>query len=44
MRDEAAPVQLGLHVRVRHGLRRPHNWLQLVRFTTREEMESYTPS
>src|SRR5437764_14142115 len=33
MRDEAAPVQLGLHVRVRHGLRRPHNWLQLVRFT-----------
>jgi putative flippase GtrA len=33
MRDEAAPVQLGLHVRVRHGLRRPHNWYQLVRFT-----------
>src|SRR2546421_11340062 len=33
MRDEAAPVQLGLHVRVRHGLRRPHNWMQLVRFT-----------
>src|SRR5205807_192596 len=33
MRDEAAPVQLGLHVRVRHCLRRPHNWLQLVRFT-----------
>jgi putative flippase GtrA len=33
MRDDAAPVQLGLHVRVRHGLRRPHNWMQLVRFT-----------
>jgi dolichol-phosphate mannosyltransferase len=33
MRDEAAPVQLGLHVRVRHGLRHSHNWLQLVRFT-----------
>jgi putative flippase GtrA len=23
-----------LHVRVRHGVRRPHNWLQLVRFAT----------
>jgi dolichol-phosphate mannosyltransferase len=23
---------LSLHVRVRHGVRRPHNWLQLVRF------------
>lgn len=32
MHDEAAPIRLGLHVRVRHGLRRPHNWLQLVRF------------
>src|SRR4051794_15554221 len=32
MHDEAAPVQLGLHVRVRHGLRRPDNWLQLGRF------------
>jgi putative flippase GtrA len=30
--DEATPVDLGLHVRVRHGLRRPHNWFQLVRF------------
>ena len=25
-------VPLGLRVRVRHGLRRPHNWVQLVRF------------
>jgi dolichol-phosphate mannosyltransferase len=32
MHDEATPVPLGLHVRVRHGLRRPANWLQLVRF------------
>jgi putative flippase GtrA len=32
MPDEASSVALGLHVRVRHGLRRPHNWLQLVRF------------
>ena len=32
MRDEATPVELGLHLRVRHGLRRPHNWYQLVRF------------
>src|SRR5688500_10592657 len=32
MREEATPVPLGLHGRVRHGLRRPHNWLQLVRF------------
>jgi putative flippase GtrA len=28
------PVRLRLHVRVRHGVRRPHNWLQLVRFGT----------
>jgi putative flippase GtrA len=33
MQDEATPVSLGLHVRVRHGLRRPANWLQLVRFS-----------
>jgi putative flippase GtrA len=32
MREEAHSVDLGLHVRVRHGLRRPHNWFQLVRF------------
>jgi dolichol-phosphate mannosyltransferase len=25
-----APIKL--HVRVRHGVRKPHNWLQLVRF------------
>jgi putative flippase GtrA len=28
----AAPLTLG--VRVRHGVRRPHNWVQLVRFAT----------
>jgi putative flippase GtrA len=36
MLDEAtarvAPVPASLHHRVRHGLRRPHNWFQLVRF------------
>lgn len=32
MSDEATRVDLGLHVRVRHGLRRSHNWVQLVRF------------
>lgn len=26
------PVALKLHVRLRHGVRQPHNWLQLVRF------------
>jgi putative flippase GtrA len=28
----AGPVALKLHVRVRHGVRQPQNWLQLVRF------------
>ena len=28
----AGPAALKLHVRVRHGVLRPHNWLQLVRF------------
>ena len=32
MRDEASAVALPLHRRVRHGLRHPANWLQLVRF------------
>ena len=32
MHDEAEPVDLTLGIRVRHGLRRPHNWFQLVRF------------
>ncbi len=27
-------VELPFHARVRHGVRRPHNWLQLVRFAT----------
>jgi dolichol-phosphate mannosyltransferase len=25
-------IPIALHARVRHGVRRPHNWLQLVRF------------
>ena len=25
-------IELPFHLRVRHGVRRPHNWLQLVRF------------
>lgn len=33
MRDEAPAVALPLHRRVRHGMRHPANWLQLVRFT-----------
>jgi putative flippase GtrA len=28
----AARAPLPLHRRVRHGLRRPHNWIQLIRF------------
>ena len=27
-----APQPLGVHTRVRHGLRRPHNWIQLFKF------------
>ena len=27
-----AQQQLGIHTRVRHGMRRPHNWYQLVKF------------
>lgn len=26
------PVPTGLHTRVRHGVRKPHNWFQLIRF------------
>ena len=36
MQDEAAAAvpsePLRAHTRVRHGLRRPHNWVQLVKF------------
>lgn len=32
MRDDATAVELRVHVRLLHGLRRPANWLQLVRF------------
>jgi putative flippase GtrA len=32
MQDEASAVALPLHRRVRHGLRHPANWFQLVRF------------
>jgi dolichol-phosphate mannosyltransferase len=28
-----SPTRPPVHVRVRHGLRRPQNWLQLVKFT-----------
>jgi putative flippase GtrA len=32
--DLTTTVALPFHVRVRHGVRRTHNWLQLVRFAT----------
>jgi dolichol-phosphate mannosyltransferase len=32
MRDDATAVELRPHVRLLHGMRRPANWLQLVRF------------
>jgi putative flippase GtrA len=32
MREEATAVQLRPHARLLHGMRRPANWLQLVRF------------
>jgi putative flippase GtrA len=32
MREEATAVQIRPHVRLLHGMRRPANWLQLVRF------------
>jgi putative flippase GtrA len=32
MQDDATAVALPLHRRVRHGMRHPANWLQLVRF------------
>jgi putative flippase GtrA len=32
MRDDASAVALPLHHRVRHGLRHPANWFQLMRF------------
>ena len=32
MTNPATRVEQGLHVRLRHGVRRPHNWFQLVRF------------
>jgi len=35
MPDEmTTTVELPVRTRVRHGVRRPHNWLQLVRFAT----------
>ena len=33
VREEATSVQLGLQMRVRDGMRRPHNWFELVRFS-----------
>ncbi|HME05075.1 MAG TPA: GtrA family protein [Solirubrobacteraceae bacterium] len=32
MREEASAVDIRPHVRLLHGMRRPANWLQLVRF------------
>jgi dolichol-phosphate mannosyltransferase len=32
MQEDATAVALPLHRRVRHGMRHPANWLQLVRF------------
>jgi putative flippase GtrA len=32
MRDDASAVEIRPHVRLLHGMRRPANWLQLVRF------------
>jgi putative flippase GtrA len=32
MREEATAVEIRTHVRLLHGMRRPANWLQLVRF------------
>jgi putative flippase GtrA len=32
MSDDAPEIALPLHHRVRHGIRRPHNWFQLVRY------------
>ncbi len=32
MREEASAVEIRPHVRLLHGMRRPANWLQLVRF------------
>jgi putative flippase GtrA len=32
MHEEATAVELRPHVRLLHGMRRPANWLQLVRF------------
>ena len=32
MHEEATAVELRPHIRLLHGMRRPANWLQLVRF------------
>ena len=32
MRDEATAVEIRTHIRLLHGMRKPANWLQLVRF------------
>jgi putative flippase GtrA len=32
MRDHATAVEMRPHIRLLHGMRRPANWLQLVRF------------
>ena len=30
----AHAIKLPVHIRLRHGVRKPHNWLQLIRFGT----------
>ena len=32
MRDEATAVEIRTHIRLLHGMRKPANWFQLVRF------------
>ena len=32
MREDATVVEIRPHIRLLHGMRRPANWLQLVRF------------
>src|SRR5437879_3561613 len=32
VRPAPVPATLPVHTRVRHGLRRPHNWVQLMKF------------
>src|SRR5271165_3847654 len=42
MREEASAVDIRPHVRLLHGMRRPANWLQLVRFGLVVNLAVYT--